>query len=69
MANYSHPTSLAWEIRLLSFYPQSESGGHLLQLTSQAQVLVQQIKQAEVTSRRPSQEKSKQPIMSYFLFF
>ena len=32
----------------------------------QAQVLVQQIKQAEVTSRRPSQEKSKQPIMPFF---
>jgi hypothetical protein len=34
----------------------------------QAQVLVQQTKQAEVTSHRPSQEKSKQPIMSYFPF-
>ena len=68
MANYSHPTSLAWEKWLLSSYPRSQAWGPLLQLMSQAQVLVQQTKQAEVTPCRPSQGKSKQPIMPYFPF-
>ena len=68
MANYSHPTSLAWEKWLLSLYPRSQAWGPLLQLMSQAQVLVQQTKQGKVTSCRPSQGKSKQPMMPYFLF-
>ena len=68
MANYSHPTSLAWEKWLLSSYPWSQARGPLLQLTNQAQALVQQTKQAEVTPYRPSQGKSKQLIITYFLF-